>query len=295
MKQSIKPMLCQEATMASRPFDDPDYIWEPKYDGARIIAYVNWDGGETKLFSRSGKEKTALFPDLKIRTKVPCILDGEIISNDFNGIQHRINRQSGVSSAAKQYPAIYKVFDVLQVELGQEQFCLYTAPLQKRKDALAELLIPDYNVHLTEYTEQGLELFERIEASGGEGVIGKKLNGMYLPNKREWLKVKTWQLDQFVVIGYTPGTGWRKSSFGALVLAKWTPEGQLKHVGEVGTGFTESDIRAICGLLIPTKIPALQVMIAGGAKWVMPFTIKVRYLEYTNDGRLRFPSFKGVV
>ncbi len=295
----IKPMLCHDAapdTVSSIPaFTDPDYIWEPKYDGARIIAYVNWDGDTTRLFSRSGKEKTMLFPDLNIHTKVPCVLDGEVVSNNFNSIQHRINRQSGVNMAARQFPAAYKVFDILQVELGQKQFCLYTAPLYKRKEALAEILIPESNVNLTEYTDKGLELFQRIEDSGGEGVIGKKINGMYLPNKREWLKVKTWQYGNFVVIGYTPGTGWRSSTFGSLVLAKHTPDKGLQYVGEVGTGFRETDIKSIMGMLLPASNPALQAPITGGATWVKPFTVLVRYLEYTNDGRLRFPSYKGVV
>lgn len=284
----IKPMLCQDAKEA---FDSPDYIWETKYDGARIIARVNFDDEPTRLFGRSGAEKTRLFPELRIETKTPCILDGEVISGDsFNNIQHRINRQNGIGLASKSFPAVFKVFDIIQVELKDgQQFSLATAPLIQRKAALAEILVPTETVQLAEHTEKGVELFNKIEQAGGEGVIGKRKKGIYLENKREWLKVKTWRFGTFQVVGYTQGTGWRTSTFGALVLA----DEKGTHVGEVGTGFNADDIRSLCAMFSPAPCPFPRE--PEPATWIKPFVVKIRYLEFTVDGKLRFPSFRGVI
>jgi bifunctional non-homologous end joining protein LigD len=278
----IKPMLCQPADKA---FDSPDYIWETKYDGARIIAYVN--GAERKLQGRSGAIKTTLFPDLDIRTKVPAILDGEVISgNSFNDLQHRVNRLNGIASAAKAYPAKYVVFDVLEVNGINAR----GIPLIKRKEYLQTLLIETDTVSLAPFTDKGAELFEEIMASQGEGVIGKRKQGAYLEDKREWLKVKTWQEGTFLVVGYTKGTGWRATTFGALVLS----DTKGRYVGSVGTGFTDLVIANIYReWLVPAPCPFPRE--PEPATWVKPFAAKIQYLEFTNDGMLRFPSFKGVV
>lgn len=289
MDRKIKPMLCQSVEEA---FDSPDYIWETKFDGARIIAYVNWDGGPTRLFGRSGSEKTSLFPELRIETRAPCILDGEIISGaSFANIQHRINRQNGIGLAAKNFPAVYKVFDIVAAELvSGELIKLTTFPLIKRKVALSGIVMPTETVQLSEYTEDGVALYDEIEKAGGEGVIGKKKSSLYLENKRspEWVKVKTWQNGTFIAVGYTKGTGWRSSTFGALVLA----DEKGNFVGEVGTGFDAPDIRSLMTMFSPASCPFSRE--PEPATWIKPFAVKIRYLEYTNDGKLRFPSFKGV-
>ena len=278
----IKPMLCQTADKA---FDSPDYIWEGKYDGARIIAYVN--GTERKLQGRSGAIKTTLFPELDVRTKTPAILDGEVISgNSFNDLQHRVNRQNGIATAMKAYPAKYVVFDVLEAN----GINVRSSPLIKRKEILQTLLVETDNVSLAPYTEKGVGLFQVIKERQLEGVIGKRKQGAYLEDKREWLKVKTWQEGTFLVVGYTKGTGWRATTFGALVLS----DIKGRYVGSVGTGFTDLVIANIYKeWLVPAPCPFPRE--PEPATWVKPFAAKIRYLEFTNDGMLRFPSFKGVV
>ena len=274
----IKPMLCKTMPEA---IDDPDYIWERKYDGARIIA------ADGRLWGRSGREKTALFPELDIHTKLSAVLDGEVVSGEaFNGIQHRINRVNGIYSAAKDFPASFEVFDILEAD-GKN---LQNLPLLKRKELLEKILIPTDNVRLAPVVDTfGVKLFELARSEQWEGIIGKKKTGTYLQDKREWLKVKCWQLGKFLVVGYTEGTGWRASTFGALVLS------DLKgsYVGSVGTGFNDKEIAALYRMLVPGSCPFSRE--PEKATWVKPFAVKIQYLEFTNDQRLRFPSFKGVV
>jgi len=276
-----------------------DFLWETKYDGARIIAIVG-PNQPTRLFGRSGSEKTQLFPELEFDVTQGCILDGEVISGgaggDFNRIQHRINRSSGVGLAAKAHPAVFKVFDILEVtniKSGTE-FNLRTYSLLKRKTALSHVLKSTETVEQGDYTEDGLGLFTANKVAGGEGVIGKKKSSLYVEDARSWLKVKNWKLARwdvpeerhFMVVGYTQGTGWRESTFGALVLA----DEDCKHVGEVGTGFDMSDLKAIVSMFSPASCPFPRVPCK--ATWIKPFPVNIRYLEFTKDGKLRFPSFR---
>jgi bifunctional non-homologous end joining protein LigD len=277
----IKPMLCKTEL---KPFDDDNFIWERKYDGARIIAVVN--GTEVKLFSRSGLEKTGLFPELRIETKLPAILDGEVVSGDsFNGIQHRVNRQNGISIASKAYPATFHVFDVLETD----GVSLEREPLFRRKLLLAANLKETENVQAAPFTDRGTELFEQAKQEQWEGIIGKSRNGAYAQGKRVWKKVKLWLSGTFLAVGYTQGTGWRANLFGALVLS----DTKGAYVGSVGTGFNDADIRALMRMFSPAPCPFPRD--PEPATWIKPFAVKIRYMEYTNDGMLRFPSFKGVV
>lgn len=276
----IKPMLCKTEL---EPFDNPNFIWEHKYDGARIIAYVS--GKIIRLYGRSGNEKTTLFPELRIETKLPAILDGEVISGEgFNGIQHRINRLNGISRVSKEFPANFQVFDMLEAN-GVN---LERTPLYHRKTLLQANLIQTDNVFLAPFTDKGVELFLTAKEKQWEGIVGKSRTGGYLQNRREWLKVKLWQMGTFLVVGYTLGTGWRESTFGALVLS----DAQGNYVGSVGTGFDAKDIRNIVSLFSPAPCPFPRE--PEPATWVKPFSVKIRFMELTNDKKLRFPSFKGV-
>jgi len=282
----IKPMLCKGQPSA---FDDPRYLWEPKYDGVRAIVSV--DGSDVRIQSRSGHDRSKHFPELKFAVKESVILDGEIVcyaggssTEQFNGIQHR-NRSNGVLAASERYPATFEVFDILEARgMNLEHY-----PLIQRKMILNAILQETENVRLGKTYDSGTELFEKAKANLWEGIVGKLKSGLYYQNKREWLKVKMWQYGNFVIVGYTEGTGWRASSFGALVLA------DLKgnFVGEVGTGFNDEEIRKLMGLMTPASCPWSSPPEV--ATWIKPMIARIRYLEFTSDGMLRFPSYKGLV
>jgi bifunctional non-homologous end joining protein LigD len=290
----IKPMLCETAPA---PHDSPDYLWERKYDGIRMVAFIDTTG--TTLQSRSGRDKTNLFPDVKIDIlgNTPCILDGEFVSGDtFNGIQHRANRGSGIEQAAKDFPAVYQVFDVLQFK----NVDLMGTPLEKRKEILNTLVIPNDRVVVAPVYHSGIKLLETAKANTWEGVIGKNKHGIYREGARDWLKVKIWREGTFFAVGYTAGTGWRQSTFGALVLADFASPGEtmgLKYVGQVGTGFDATGIRNLWAYLSNPVFAAACPFPRSPepATYVRPFQVKVRYMEISNDGMLRFPSFKGVL
>lgn len=281
----IKPMLCREHPKA---FSDPNYIWETKYDGNRIIAACGGQG--YYLQARSGRDRTDQFPELKLSVKQNVILDGELVcygdggreDGIFNDIQHR-NRMNNIKKAAELYPVTFEVFDIIEVDgLNVEN-----EPLKQRKGLLETVLQPTENVGLGHSTVDGVSLFERAKALGLEGVVGKRLDGQYLQGKREWLKVKVWRYGTFLVVGYTAGTGWRASTFGALILSSMTGD----YVGEVGTGFNNQQLEELCELFQSGPCPWPKP--PASATWVKPFAARIRFMEYTNDGVLRFPSWKG--
>ena len=285
----IKPML---AELQAVPLNDKAFIWETKYDGVRAII----DTKTGIIWSRSGKDKTAQFPEIKPKTKLPAILDGEIVvwkngKSDFNSIQHR-GTASNADWRAKEFPASFECFDVLEVNGNN----LMHQPLRARKQILKLTLEESENCHIAQWCDDGEQLFRDAVSNGLEGVIGKKLDSFYVPDNRGlWVKVKANQMDTFTVVGYTQGTGWRVNTFGALVLAK-----DGKFVGECGTGFNDRQIDELFTAmqLLRQGEPAVQ---ANGiplpkATWLVPaLRVLVRFLEYSNAGMLRFPAFKGVV
>jgi bifunctional non-homologous end joining protein LigD len=290
---NIKPML---ARLEAQPWVRENWIWEPKYDGDRAIV----DTKTGIIQSRSGKDKTANFPEIRPKTVKSAILDGEIIAThngktEFNAIQHR-STSKDIQFRMTEYPATFEVFDVLDID-GTD---VSHYPLSERKKLLAAVLVVDATTHLAPFSQDGQALFANAVANQLEGVIGKNLNQGYLENAREWVKVKCNQLDNFIVCGYTRGTGWRASTFGALVVGKLTDKG-LVHVGEVGTGFNDRDIDEIftqLRLTITNVCPFSSNPYGNSQQptWVMPgMAVVIRYLEYTNDGKLRFPAFKGII
>jgi len=294
MKLPIKPMLCEAR---DEPFNDERYIWETKYDGVRAITEV---GDQVRIFARSGNERSHQFPELEFSTRVSCVLDGEIVTYqadgrlEFNGVQHR-NRQNGVDQAARQFPATYEVFDILEAN-GID---LMGLPLMKRKEMLNVVLIPTSNVRIAPYVDDGVTLFQNTEwsmSTSERGVVGKRKDGTYQQDKRLWIKVKVHKWGEFLIVGYTDGTGWRASTFGALVLA----DDDMNYVGSVGTGFDDVEISRIFGRLASLAVEACPFKPfppdLKGAHFVVPeVRIKLRYLDMTKDGKVRFPSYKGMM
>lgn len=304
MKLPIKPMLCEAR---DEPFSDENYIWETKFDGVRAIVEVKRGDPipSIRIWSRSGNEKTHQFPELDIKTKVSAVLDGEIVCYqpdgrlEFNSIQHR-NRQNGVELAARQYPATYEVFDILEAD-GID---LTKLPLMKRKAMLDAVLITTKNVRISQYVDDGISLLKQIEwnATTSEvGVVAKRKDQSYQYNARAWIKVKVHKWGEFVIVGYTDGTGWRATTFGALVLAECDSGGELTYVGSVGTGFNDAEISKIyqrissmrSGAYCPFKPLPVDIR---DAHFIYPpeIGVKIRYLDKTKDGKLRFPSYKGM-
>ncbi len=302
VRTTIKPMLAEQAPIPE--VNDPGKIWEVKYDGARILPHVDRLSGYY-LQARSGSNKTETFPELRLETKLPAILDGEIVGANGGSfqdtIQRRINRTREISIAAKTNPAKFVAFDLLEID-GKN---IEHLPLLERKNLLSKVLVETENVEIASYTEDALDLWNNVIIPGSlEGMVGKLKTGKYQRDARTWEKVKAWKRnygrfgstgETFLVVGYTQGTGWRESTFGAMVLGRLETDGSLTYVGEVGTGMNTSDIAGLMSMFSTAGVFCPWPVEPEPATWVKPFAVKIQYLEYTNEGVMRFPSFKGVV
>lgn len=176
----ISPML---AETAKEPFDRKDWLYEQKLDGVRRIAYL---GSNTKLQSRSGAIITHKFPELASihqQVRKPCILDGDIISLDFNAIQHRSHKEKplAIRVAQTQYPAIYCVFDVVYLD-GES---VMVKPLIERKAILSSVFAQDYYARLLGWqTGYGTSLFDQARKKNLEGIMAKAMYAPYVEGKR---------------------------------------------------------------------------------------------------------------
>ncbi|MDD5082077.1 MAG: non-homologous end-joining DNA ligase, partial [Dehalococcoidales bacterium] len=238
---SVTPML---ASLTGRPFSDPDWIFEPKLDGFRILASVR-DGNIT-LLSRHQVDVTAHYPflaaELKQQSGREMIIDGEIVALDSSGrpcfqcLQQYLKHSKQVGKAETSVAVIYYVFDLLYLD----GYDLRDATLQQRRRLLEQTVKPTEHVRLVEQFEgDGQTIFDAAIANGLEGVIAKHKGSVYRSGERsrDWLKIKSALSDEFVIGGYTQGQGSRAHTFGALLLGYYDDGGRLVYAGHVGTGF----------------------------------------------------------
>jgi len=275
-----------------------DWLYELKLDGVRCITFLSDD---TRLQGRSGNNLTALFPELKDLHKQagrPCILDGEIICEDFKAIQRRVHkvRAFDIRMAAREYPAVYYAFDVLEID-GESTMRSFQL---ERKERLASVFRDGEKGRILPYqVGAGEALHVLSRAQKLEGIMAKSPRGIYVPGWRGnvWLKIKNFQTGTFLVCGVTAGESARESTFGSLILAE-EAEGRLVYVGSVGSGFTEKEQWEILKLLGEAKRGSASLEADPGKPvlfWTRPvFKVEVQYLEKGSDGKLRFPSFKGL-
>jgi len=295
--RTYQPML---ATLAQEIPRGAGWVFEVKWDGYRAIADVA--GSEATLTSRNGNDLTARFQnvakELAKAVKTPdCVLDGEVCALDESGR----SSFSAMQQAKAGTPIVYYVFDVLEVE-GEPVIDL---PLVERRKRLEQLLDRrNRTIRLSETFDDGEALLAAAKQQQLEGVMAKRLDSRYFPGKRtrDWLKIKTHHEQEFVVAGYTKGTGRRASSFGSLVLGYYVGD-QLVYAGNVGTGFDSKEIERLLDALRPLRrpdapfreVPKMPKVRKSDVIWVEPkLVVEVEFAEWTHDGRLRAPSYKGL-
>jgi bifunctional non-homologous end joining protein LigD len=290
-----KPML---ASLDTRVPSGDGWSYEVKFDGFRAVAYIR--GGECTLLSRNDNDLTQRFPEvakaLVKAVKSPhAVVDGEICRMDASGRTSFSELQQGSG------PLVFYAFDLLELD-GET---LVDLPLTERKARLRKLLYArEKSVQFSDDFDDGDALFEVARAQSLEGIIAKRTDSTYAVGKRTraWLKIKTENNDEFVVVGYTRGSGRRAGTFGSLVLA--VNEGnELRYVGNVGTGFDDAEIRKLLKLLKPlhrdtspfTVAPKMPRVRKGDVQWVDPQLVaQVRFGEWTHDGHLRHPAYQGI-
>lgn len=288
------------ASPTEAPFDDPEHLFEPKWDGFRGLAFC--DGPTVSLYSRTGRTVTDGYPEVISSLSslgIEAVLDGELVVVDDSGVPrfHLMQQRNFASlpppTSLSRFPVRYVAFDLCWLD-GAD---LRERPLAERRRLLEELEGVETTLAVM---GQGCALYDEVVRLGFEGVVAKHLASRYQPGARSraWRKVKSAQVDRAIVVGFTQGTGGRVSTFGALVMAMHTEAG-LECVGEVGTGFDDRTLAALRQALDQLVVDGCPVMgsprIAGGVTWVEPgLVIQVEHRGWTVDRRLRAASFKGV-
>ncbi len=284
LPESLAPM---QAELADAVFNDPAWMWEPKLDGYRALAFIGPSG--VQLRSRRGLDLSADFPRLAAELAAQAghmILDGEIVAFDaagkpsFNALQNRAPQ------------TVFYCFDLLHFEgIG-----LRKTPYEDRRRYLAQCLLPSPLVQLVHAQEDGIALREAALASGMEGVVGKRKASPYEPGRRSqsWLKVKATNSADFVVGGYTTGKGSR-APLGALLVGYWQGS-ELRYASHVGSGFDDATLAQAQRVLEPLRAKvspfAEQPELNAPATWVRPEVVaEVKFHSWTADGRLRAPVF----
>jgi bifunctional non-homologous end joining protein LigD len=306
LPKGIRPML---ATPGRLPADDDGWAYEIKWDGVRVIAYV--EGGQVRLQSRNDKDLTAAFPEFQTVGRFfgsrPGVLDGELVvigddgKPDFGRLQHRLHltKANAIAQLAADSPATYVVFDLLYLG-GQPLFDL---PYDERRRQLESLGLSGASVVTADSYRDvtGAEVLRATQEAGLEGVVAKRRDGRYVPGDRSngWIKIKNVRTQEVVIGGWTEGSGGREGSLGALLLGLPEATG-LRFVGKVGTGFSEqdrSDLLDLLGRSVTEKNPFNPPDIGEKAPhhFVRPINVgEVRFSEWTSAGRLRHPSWRGL-
>lgn len=301
--KNISPML---ATLVDKAFDEPGWLFEVKWDGYRVIIYL--ENGEVEMRSRNNKsfnEKFYSLYNILERWKINAVLDGEIIVINDKGVSNFSNLQNWRSEADGEL--ILYLFDVLWLE----GYSLMQLPLTERKKILQSIPLPSSGIRISESFDAGAtEFFEVAKKLNLEGIIAKKADSIYLPEKRtkDWLKIKTGKRQEVVIGGFTNNEGSNKV-FSALLVGV-NENGTLSYTGKIGTGFSQKlqqQMMEQFNPLITDKMPFDHEPDINKpsrfrpnppmakATWLKPQLIcEVSYAELTSDGIMRHPSFEGM-
>jgi bifunctional non-homologous end joining protein LigD len=295
----VAPML---AEIGDKAFNKEGWVWEPKLDGYRVLAFI--EGDRVKLRSRNALDYSPTFPrlcaELAKQSAGSMVLDGELIAFDsagrpsFAALQDRaqMKDEREIAAADKAAPVAFCCFDLLHFA-GVD---LRGAPYRDRRRYLAQCLMPSALVQLVHASEDGLAMQSAAIASGFEGVIGKRLDSRYEAGKRSqsWLKVKPVKSADFVIGGYTQGKGSR-ASLGAILVGYWD-EGRLKFASNVGSGFDDRTLTQLKARLEKLKRKTMpfaeEPELNAPTTWVEPKLVaEVNFHSWTEDGALRAPVF----
>jgi bifunctional non-homologous end joining protein LigD len=297
----IEPM---SATLATHPFDSPDWLFEVKWDGYRVEAVVR--DGTVRMLTRRGNDAARYFPGLLspptwINAET-AIVDGEVVAVDEEGVprfellQQRISGVTEVASA----PVVYMAFDLLYLD-GRS---LLTVSLEDRKRLLRSVLRPQPRVQFASHIDgDGKTFFEVAKKRNLEGIMAKERHSRYEPGRRvdTWLKIKVRPEQELVVGGYIPGEGSHKD-LGALLVGTYEGD-KLRYGGRVGSGLntkTRATLKARLDAFArptpPFDPPPPRIGELRHAVFAEPeLVIRAEFADWTRDGTIRQSAFKGIL
>lgn len=303
LPKDLLPML---AVSGDLPPSDGRWAFELKWDGVRALATI--DGGRITLTSRNARDVTISYPELRPLGEAlaghQVVLDGEIVAissarPDFGRLQQRmhVTDPGRARRLAERVPVTLLVFDVLYLD----GVLATRLPYDERRRLLESLHLegPAWATPPS-FTVDGSSVLRAAAEQGLEGVVAKRRDAPYQPGRRSgaFVKVKLVRTQEVVIGGYSAGRGRRQASLGALLVG--VPHGSaLRYVGKVGTGFDHAllaDLMDRLPALVQSPSPfAGRVPGAAGATWVAPVLVgEVAFTEWTAEGRLRHPSWRGL-
>ena len=292
------------ASLAESAFNDPDWLFELKWDGMRVVARV--ENGGVQLLSRTGRDVTLQFPELAVLPQqtgaARAILDGEVVvldadgKSDFGRLQPRMLTARPSPALLREAPVCYYIFDILYAD-GCD---LRGVALIERKRFLRSILRASQHLLYSDHVAgEGEAFFQLVTTKGLEGIVAKHARSAYTAGRStSWLKIKTVNELDAVIGGYTasPAAG---REFGALLVGLYDDKRRLVFISGVGTGFTGPDQQALLGRLqvlgsaeCPfTEPPEINEV----AHWVSPRLVaRVKFNSWTKDRGLRGPVFLGL-
>ena len=299
MPVGFAPELAQ--ARASAPTGD-DWLHEVKWDGYRML--VDLVSGKARLRSRNGLDWTSDFPAIAAAIEAlpvsDACLDGELVAlgdggySDFALLQKALK---GRSASALRY-AIFDMPGLAGVDLTATALLERKTLLETLLDGVAPELF--YSTHMQGH---GPQVFAAAEKQGFEGIISKRSDARYTQARSgHWLKIKGVQEDDFLIVGYSAPKGTR-SGFGALLLASREPDGGLRYMGRVGTGFTAEKLRQVHRAMQPLRRKGATLALPdhlphdkrdrGDIAWLEPQLVaEIAYRGLGSDGLLRHASFQ---
>jgi DNA ligase D-like protein (predicted ligase) len=296
------PIALMLATLTDRRDFGEDWLLERKFDGERCVARK--DGVSVRLESRTGKELTRTYPELRSAVAAQAVrqilLDGEVVAYDggqtsFSRLQQRLGVARPSAQLMAEYPVVYCVFDLLELD-GED---LTGRPLLERRAQLERAIRTDAALALSEAWRGDSERrFAEACRSGWEGLIAKRADAPYARGRsKDWLKLKCASEQELVIGGFTDPAGSR-TDFGALLVG-YHEDGALRYAGKVGTGYSLATLRELGSRLRELETrdsPFADAQpVSRGTHWVRAELVaQIGFAEWTTDGRLRQGRFLGL-
>jgi bifunctional non-homologous end joining protein LigD len=296
MFDELAPMLATQGSVAN--LKASQWAFEGKWDGYRLL--VDADHGAVRIRSRSGRDVTGEYPQLRsVATDLAdhhVVLDGEVVALDESGVPGFSEMQNRVRAARIEYWGFDLLYldgrSLLRAKYRDRRRLLETLASARGGTLVVSELLPG----------DGAEALKYSRTHRFEGVVAKKRDSTYQPGRRSasWVKDKHWNTQEVVIGGWRAGEGGRAGGIGSLLMGIPARDG-LHFAGRVGTGFTEHALANLKKTLAPLRtdqspfVTELSTQGTKGVTFVEPRLVaEVRYSEWTSDGRLRQPSWRGL-
>lgn len=292
----LKPM---EPRSAEKPFDSPEHLFQVKWDGVRILAFI--EEGRVRLQNRKGGCRTKQYPELQVLPQLvrgrELLLDGEVVVMEegrpsFPRVIQRdfCRRESTIRALVRHRPCTYCVFDLLYLD-GKD---LTGRPFLERQQILQEILLSQAPVYLNDNFSGGVQLYREVERRGLEGIVAKEKESPYRFGEkgRSWLKIKP-RRRLLCVVG---GLAWREGTVRALLLGGYREE-ELLYIGRAGSGLSHRH-RLMLGEFARRhrreKPPFVNPPRERDCLWLEPtLTVWISFFEWTAGLSLRAPVVEG--